>query len=567
MQPGNPHVPCTITSLCGAGNGSCGQVEGLEPSTVWIHLQILQTALPLSYTQHVQFGARRSFSAALPPDMRERTTPARGSSTLNPHTIINMEQSLKERVAGLPKEARDRWISEQPLWLLKEIARDEWWWTSRPKQVPPPGDWLVHLALAGRGFGKSRAGSEWLVERATLHPYDKSGTPTEWLVIAETLSDARLICVEGPAGILRVFDRKGLKAGKDYRYIKSPKPMILMKSGTKIYCEGADSDDVGRGYNASGAWLDEIAKWKNPRGAWYSGIMPSLRADLYGDHPRCFVTTTPKPIDLLREWLARSDGTVSVVRGSTFENQANLSQIVVSELKIRYEGTTIGRQELYGDMLELTDGAVFSLIDIEKNRTDDMPDNIISIVVGVDPNLTGDDDEMGVIVVARSRDNHHYVLADQSVMSTGRAAALHCWHTVAQYGADVLLYEANLGKAWMAQVMRDAYLELCTAGLFPAGTTPPMKAIDSKLGKKTRAEPVAMRYQQARVHHLDRFEELEKQMVEFIPDSGKDSPDRMDALVHAIRYLMAAEKKVMKMASPAGQQLYVPQAYDGSYFG
>lgn len=474
-----------------------------------------------------------------------------------------MEQSLKERFADLPKEARDAWINDQPTWLLKEIARDEWWWTSRPKQVPPQGDWLVHLALAGRGFGKSRAGSEWLVERVLLHPYDKTGTPTEWLVIAETLSDARLICLEGPAGILRALNRREVV----YRYIKSPKPMVILDSGAKIYCEGADSDDVGRGYNASGAWLDEIAKWKAPRAAWYNGIMPSLRADLVGDHPRCFVTTTPKPIDILREWLARSDGTVSVVRGSTFENQTNLSSIIVSELKTRYEGTTIGLQELYGEILDLTDGAVFSLIDIEKNRTDDVPDDIISIVVGVDPNLTGEDDEMGVIVVARSRDNHHYVLADQSSPSTGRAAALHCWHIVAQYGADILLYESNLGKSWMAQVMRDAYLELVEQGLFPRGTTAPMKAIDSKLGKRTRAEPVAMRYQQGRVHHRGKFEKLETQMVEFLPDSGKESPDRMDALVHAIRYLMAAEKRVMKMATPQGQQVYVPQSYEGSYYG
>lgn len=477
-----------------------------------------------------------------------------------------MEQSLKERFADLPKDRRDAWIAAQPMWLLKEIARGEWWWTSRPKQVPPVGDWLVHLALAGRGFGKSRAGAEWLVERTILHPYDITGTPTEWLVIAETLSDARLICLEGPAGILRTLDRREIR----YRYIKSPKPMVIIGDGTKIYCEGADSEDVGRGYNASGAWLDEIAKWKKPRESWYNGIMPSLRADLLGDHPRCFVTTTPKPIDLLREWLARDDGTVSVVRGSTFENKANLSQIVVSELKTRYEGTTIGLQELYGEMIDLADGALFSLLYIERHRTEDVPDDIVSIVVGVDPNLTGDDDEMGVVVVARSKDNHHYVLADESIMSTGRAAALHCWHIMARYGADVLLYEANLGKAWMAQVMRDAYLELVNQGLFPKGTSPPMKSIDSKLGKKTRAEPVSMRYQQGKIHHvgkMEKFKELEKQMIEFMPDSGKDSPDRMDALVHAVRHLMGAEKRVMRLASPVGQPLYVPQAYEGAYYG
>jgi phage terminase large subunit-like protein len=474
-----------------------------------------------------------------------------------------MAKSLKERFAELSKADRDAWIESQPAWLLKEIARNEWWWTSRPEQIPPGGDWLVHLALAGRGWGKSMAGSEWLTEQTQAHPYDKTGTPTEWLVIAETLSDARLICIEGPAGILRVLNRRGIK----YRYIKSPKPMIIMPEGTKIYCEGADSEDVGRGYNASGAWLDEIAKWKKPRESWYNGIMPSLRADLYGDHPRCFVTTTPKPIDIIREWLAREDGSVSIVRGSTFDNSSNLSQIVIQELKTRYEGTTIGRQELYGEMLDLLDNSLFSLMDIERNRVEDVPDDIMSIVVGVDPNLTGEEDEMGVIVVARSKDNHHYVLADQSTAATGRAAALHCWHTVAQYGADLMVYENNLGKAWMSQVLRDAYMELVGLGLFPVGTSPPMKSIDSKLGKKTRAEPVAMRYQQSKVHHMGRFDELEKQMINWQPTSAKDSPDRMDALVHAIRHLMGAEKRVMKLATPMGQDLYVPQAYDGSYFG
>jgi phage terminase large subunit-like protein len=495
--------------------------------------------------------------------MKDTITPTRGESTPIRLTIINMSLSLKKRVSLLPKEKRDAWIREQPDWLLKEIARNEWWWTSRPEQIPPDGDWLVHLALAGRGWGKSMAGSEWLVERCRIHPFDKAGTPTEWLVIAETLSDARLICLEGPAGILRVLDRRQIK----YRYIKSPKPMILLPEGSKIYCEGADSEDVGRGYNASGCWLDEIAKWKKPRESWYNGIMPSLRADLYGDHPRAFVTTTPKPIELIREWLKREDGTVSIVRGSTFENADNLSTIVVNELRTRYEGTAIGRQELYGEMLDLFDNALFSAMDIERNRVDDVPDEIVSIVVGVDPNLTGEEDEMGVVVVARTKDNHHYVLSDQSSVVTGRAAALHCWHTVAQYGADVMVYENNLGKAWMAQVLRDAYMELVGQGLFPEGTSPPMKSVDSKLGKKTRAEPVAMRYQQGKVHHVGVFRELENQLINYDFTSAKDSPDRLDALVHACRHLMLAEKKIIRMATPVGQPLYVPTDFEGSYFG
>jgi phage terminase large subunit-like protein len=130
-----------------------------------------------------------------------------------------------------------------------------------------------------------------------------------------------------------------------------------------------------------------------------------------------------------------------------------------------------------------------------------------------------------------------------------------------------MVYENNLGKAWMSQVLRDAYMELVGEGIFPVGTNPPMKSVDSKMGKRTRAEPVAMRYQQGRVHHVGIFRDLEKQMVNYDVTSAKDSPDRMDALVHACRHHMAAEKRVMKIASPQGQQLYVPASFDGSYYG
>lgn len=474
-----------------------------------------------------------------------------------------MALSNAEAFARLPEDVREAWLAEQEPRVIEEIVRGEWWWLARPEQIPPPGEWLVHLALAGRGWGKSKAGAEWLVESVLTYPYDRHGTPTEWLVIAETLSDARLICLEGPAGVLRVLERRKIK----YRYIKSPKPMIIFENGSKIYCEGADDADVGRGYNAAGGWLDEIAKWKNPRAAWYEGIMPSLRADLLGDHPRVFVTTTPKPVDILREWIQRTDGSVSVVRGSTFDNASNLSQHVVTELKIRYDGTAIGRQELYGELMEALDGALFSRLDIENTRVWDHPVDLISVAVGVDPNLTGEDDEMGVVVVGRGRDNHLYILADRSIQQTGRAAALHCWRVVAEFGADVLLYESNLGRAWMEQVLRDAYKDVQdNEGLFPAGTTAPMKSIDTKLGKKTRAEPVAMRLEQQRLHFVGRHPQLETQCAEFIPDSGKDSPDRMDAMVHACRHFMAAEKKTVRMASPVDlQDLRIPEDWRQRY--
>ena len=455
--------------------------------------------------------------------------------------------SLKARVSRLPAEQRRAWVEAQSEQAQREMARGEWWWTARPEQVPPPGDWFICLMLAGRGFGKSQAGSEWTVEQVLKHPYDVRGTPTEWLVIAETLSDARTICMEGPAGILQVLRRKEVK----HRYLKSPRPMIQFPNGSKIYTEGADDADVGRGYNAAGAWLDEIGKWKTPKRSWIEGIMPSLRSDLVGDRPRAFVTTTPKPIDLLQEWLRRDDGTVHIVRGSTFDNQNNLSAHMVRELKTRYEGTMIGRQELYGEMVEGFEGALFNRLDLENYRVEDVPDDVKMTVVGVDPSLTGEDDEMGVVVVSRTRDNHMYVLADRSHMAVGRDAALHAWRVVAEFGADLLVYESNLGKRWMQQVFNDAYVELSQQGIFPIGSHAPMKGIDAKVGKKTRGEAVAMRSEQGRLHLVGRnFEKLEDQLVSFTAWDTNESPDRLDAMVHACRHLMATEKNRARMSSP-----------------
>jgi phage terminase large subunit-like protein len=392
----------------------------------------------------------------------------------------------------------------------------------------------------------SRSGSEWIADRVIKHPYDSRGTPTEWLVIAETLSDARTICMEGPAGILQVLDRRKIK----HRYKMSPRPMVLFPSGSKIYTEGADDPDVGRGYNSSGAWLDEIGKWKYPRRAWYEGIMPSLRADLVGDHPRAFVTTTPKPIDILQEWVNRNDGTVHVIRGSTFDNAANLSSLVIDELRRRYEGTAIGRQELYGEIIEAFDGALFSRLDIEDNRIDDLPDDIIATVVGVDPSLTGEDDEMGIVVVSRDRNKHMYVQADRSIMAVGREAALAAWRVVAEFGADKLVCEENLGKRWMQQVFHDAYFELVGQGVFPTESRPPLVRVDTKVGKRTRGEPVAMRCEQGRLHMIGHMPKLEDQMVTFVGWGRNESPDRLDALVHACRFLMDGEKKEVRVTSP-----------------
>ena len=470
-----------------------------------------------------------------------------------------MGLSLAQRVALLDPVARDSWLDSLPEEILEEINRNEWWWVARPEQIPPVGDWLVCLALAGRGFGKSRSSSEWIVERVLQHPFDRQGVPTEWLVVADTLADARTINAEGPSGLLNVLTRRRV----DHRYKQSPRPMVLFPDGAKIYLEGADDPDTGRGYNAAGVVCDELAKWVKPYETWYEGLLPSLRADLIGDHPRAFVTTTPKPIKLLQEWLARDDDTIHVITGSTFDNAVNLSAHALRELKLRYAGTALGEQELYGKLLELTGGGLFKRMDIVNNRVEDAPDDIVATVVGVDPNLTGEDAETGIVVVCRDKNDEMFVLADSSIGATGRQASLHMWRVVADYQADVLVYETNLGKRWMQEVLADAYVESIELGLFPKGTTPPMKGVDSKHGKKTRAEPVAQRNEQGRLHMVGDWPVLEDQMILFDPESTRESPDRMDALVHACRYLMAGEKRRMNVSDPSKYDFRLDQSlYD-----
>lgn len=458
-----------------------------------------------------------------------------------------MGLSLAERVSLLPQAERDEWVNGLPEEILAEIVNDEWWWTARPEQVPPEGNWLVCLALAGRGFGKSRAGSEWIVERVLQHPFDRHGVPTEWLVVADTLADARTINAEGPSGILNVLTRRKV----DHRYKQSPRPMVLFPDGAKIYLEGADDPDTGRGYNAAGILCDELAKWIKPYETWYEGLLPALRADLVNDHPRAFVTTTPKPIQLLEEWLARDDGTIHVITGSTFDNASNLSAYALAELKLRYAGTALGEQELYGKLLDLGSGGLFKRTDLARNRVSEIPDDIISTVVGCDPNLTGEDANFGIVVAARTANNHIYILADRSVPDSGRAACLAIWCTCAEFSADLVVYEENLGKRFLEEVLRDAYQESIDMGLFPRHTSPPMKKVHAKHGKRTRAEPVAMRSEQGRLHMVGMHPELETEMVRFDPESTRESPDRMDAMVHACLKLMEGERRRLGVSDPS----------------
>jgi phage terminase large subunit-like protein len=342
----------------------------------------------------------------------------------------------------------------------------------------------------------------------------------------------------------------GMENHRDFEYRKSPKLMIEFNSGQIIYFEGADNDDVGRGYNAAGAWLDELAKWRYTWGAWFEGILPSMRAPLINDRPRVVVTTTPKPIKLLIKWQHETDGTVVITTGSIFDNIANLSREVVEELKKIYEGTRAGLQELYGHLLEDIEGALWNRAKIENNRIKaaDLPE-LKTTVITMDPGATGAGDETGLLAVGRDYRGEDYVLADWTKKIVGHAAARRAWEMFRRYDATWLIIETNMGKKWLMQVVADAWNEMVKEGLFEPGP-PPVKEVTSLAGKKLRAEPVASRYEQNRWHHVGTFVELEDQQCTWVPEDAK-SPDRIDALVQGGLYLMGKEKGLVKVAAPS----------------
>jgi len=469
--------------------------------------------------------------------------------------IMNMALSLQQEFAILPVEVQEEFLAAQTLEALQEIVRGEWWWVSRPEQVPPETDYSIFLYLAGRGAGKTRSGAEWITERCEKYPLSIAGAPTEHLIVAESLDDARKVCIEGEAGVLRILERKGYEANKDFIYTRSPKPkIVLLEYGTKILTAGADNEDCGRGGNNTSIWADEIVTWKKPERTWREGLRPSLRGSIEGDRPRAFVTTTPKPIEILQMWLAKTDGSVAISRGSTFDNVMGLPADFLEDMRNEYGDSALGRQELYGEMLENLQGALFGYGDINRTRVDIGPERVSFRAMAVDPSLTGDEDgdEMGVVVAVRDERDHIYVLEDASQKLVGRDAALHCWRVFERYECDVLIYENNLGHAWLHQVLEDAYRELQREGFFPEHTNPPLKPVRSFQGKQLRAEPVAMRYQQGRIHMVGSFPILEKQLVSWDPLSSRESPDRLDAFVHVCRYLMDGEKSKAMIYSPAG---------------
>ncbi len=433
-----------------------------------------------------------------------------------------MSQSLFERLSDLPHERRDAFIAR-----LDDVAREallhNWQVRARPEQLPPPGAWRIWLMLAGRGFGKTRSGAEWV--RAIA---ETDGTARIALISA-TPQQARSVMVEGESGVLAI-------APLTERPIWHPAlRRLVWRSGAQATLYGAADPESLRGPQFTHGWADEIAKWPYAESAW-DNLMMGLRI---GRYPRVVATTTPRPVPLIRRLVAQQD--VTVTRGRTIDNSANLAPDFLRSMQRDYGGTTLGRQELDGELIEELDGALWTRAAIEQcrmrrdtlTRLGEPP--FTRVVVAVDPPASATGDACGIVVAARGTDGRGYVIDDASVAGASPERwAAETVRAAMRHGADRIIAEANNGGAMVESVLRAAEADL------------PVRLVHASRGKSARAEPVAALYERGRVCHAGAFPQLEDQMCGLMIGGGYAgpgrSPDRADALVWALTELMLGRR-------------------------
>ena len=393
-------------------------------------------------------------------------------------------------------------LSDDELKLLSE----DWSFSARPDQLAPDSQWRTWLILAGRGWGKTRTGAEFIIDQV------RSGNASRVALVGRTAADCRDVMVEGESGVLAC-------SPDDFRPEYEPsKRRLTWPNGSVASTYSADKPDQLRGPQHDLAWADELAAWSK-WDAW-DQLQFGMRL---GSSPRTVVTTTPRPLVALKRLADASD--THVTKGKTQDNTHNLAHSFMVAVHDRYANTTIGRQELDGELLSELPGALFSRQDIDQNRTEDTP-TMHRIVIAIDPATTSKEgsDESGIVVAGVSG-NDFYVLADLSFKGTPEKVCRRAAQAYHDYSADRVIVEANQGGDTWRTIL---------AGI---DQSVPVKSVHASRGKQARAEPVGARYEQGRVHHTSIFERLEDQLCNYVPALTKESPDRLDALVWAITEL------------------------------
>lgn len=389
--------------------------------------------------------------------------------------------------------------------------------------MAPAADWFVWLILSGRGFGKTRTGAEWVIHRAKNGPYFPIA------LVGQTKADVRDTMIEiGESSILKVSPPWFMPT------YESSKRRLTWPNGMIATIFSGDEPDQLRGPQHGTGWFDELAKFKYPKDAWDNFVL-GLRL---GDKPQALVTTTPRPIPIIKSLVA--DSTTHVTTGATFENIANLSPVFIREVVKRYEGTRLGQQELYGAIMMDTPGALWSRDTLESTRTKSAP-HLVRVVVAVDPGATSTEsaNHTGIIGAGTDANGHGYIVADASCKDKPAGWGEKVVRLYDSLNADRVVAETNQGGEMVEHVVRSAAKALFDKGERKTANIA-FKAVHASRGKHTRAEPISALYDQKRVHHVGLFAELEDEFCTWVP--GEDSPDRLDAAVWGLTELMLNQK-------------------------
>jgi phage terminase large subunit-like protein len=388
----------------------------------------------------------------------------------------------------------------------------EWGIVGRDEQKPPEGDWRTWLIMGGRGSGKTRAGAEWVQALAS----QKGRSDLRIALVAETLGDAREVMIDGVSGICRI-------AGTKAPEFEISRRRLVWPNGTIAQIFSSEDPESLRGPQFHFAWCDELGKWKHAEET-FDMLQFGLRL---GAFPRQLVTTTPRPVPVLKRLIAH--GGTRLVRIATRSNAGNLSPGFVEALEARYGGTRLGRQELGGELIEDRQDALWKRADLDGCQIR-LRSPLRRIVVAVDPPAgAGEASCCGIVVAGLEENGRAVVLADCSVEGASPAGwAQAVVAAFRRFQADRVVAEVNQGGEMVAAMLRSVDAVL------------PLTSVRATRGKFLRAEPVAALYEQGRVAHAGRFTELEDQMCDFGPDglSSGRSPDRLDALVWALTALL-----------------------------
>jgi len=428
-------------------------------------------------------------------------------------TADTLRELSKEKVNELFEALGPRKVEE---------LKHDWNFWARDNQLAPEGDdWNTWFINAGRGFGKTRSGVEWVREQV------KGGTK-RIAAVASTNSDIERVMVKGESGFLSVC-WKGDKtyAGKKMGFPEwSPtKRTLTWENGAQVQFFSAEEPERLRGPQFELAWCDETAAWNKDMDTWQM-LQFCMRL---GKHPRIMVTTTPKPTKLIRQIL--KDPKTTITTGSTFDNSANLAKTYLTAVKEQYEGTRLGKQELYAEVLEEAQGALWTtaMLDEASVKLDDVPD-LSRIVVALDPAVTSnaESDMTGIVVAGIDVNGIAYVLGDYTDRLSPQGWASKAIELYHLHQADRIVAEVNQGG------------DMVKTTIHGEDDTVPYKAVRASRGKFARAEPISALYERGLVKHVanpkdnSSLNELEIQMRTWEPLGSIGSPDRLDALVWAI---------------------------------